>query len=155
VQVAQVDLVLLALVVLVAQVAQVVQLVLVVQVALVAPVALRVPDSARLVQVLVAGLLPVVALVHHAQVALLVVALVVAVAVSAAEPQVPSERVVLADHLRLANQSVQSAKSTSKDKLLALVAQLCHVATATPFFVCVAAQAFKTSQTRSMPTLAS
>lgn len=155
VQVAPVAHVRLAQVALLAPVALVVRLVpvaLVVLVAQVGLVAQQVQDSAHHVLALAAALLLPAASVPRAQVALRAVALVVAAAVSVAEPQVHSERAGLAVRQRLASQSVQSAKNTSRDKHQALVAQLCHVATATRCFVCAAVPAFKTLPTRSMPT---
>jgi len=151
-QVAHVLLVLVVLLVPVAPVVRLVPVVLVVQADLAVLVALQAQDSAHRVLALVAALLLPVASVPRAQVALRAVALVVAAAVSVAEPLVHSERAGLAVRLRLASQSAPSAKNTSRDKLLALVAQLCHVAMATRCFVCAAVPAFKTLPTRSMPT---
>ena len=76
---------------------------------------------------------------------------VVAVAASAAVPQVLSVRAVLVVRARLASRSVRNAKSTSRDKLLRWVAQLCHAETARPSSVCVAVRAFKTLPTRLTP----
>lgn len=73
------------------------------------------------------------------------------VAVLAAEPPVHSARVA-ARAARLASQSARNAKSTSRDKHLALVAQLFHAETAPPSFACAADQASKISQTRLMQT---
>lgn len=141
-----------ALLVLVALVARLVPVALVALVAQVALVALPVQDSAHRVLVLVEARQLLVASVPRAQVALRAVALVVAAAVSVAEPLVHLERAGLAVRLRLASQSVQSAKNTSRGKPQASVAQLCHVAMATRCFVCAAVPAFKTLPTKSMPT---
>jgi len=137
----------------VALVALVVRLVPVAQVVLVdlvVLVVLQVQVSVLLVRVPVA-LRVLVVLAHLVRVALLAVALVVAVAVLAVEPLVRSVRAVLAGHRRHVSQSARNAKSTSRDKLQALVAQLCRAATATPFCACVAVRASKILPTRLMP----
>jgi hypothetical protein len=137
----------------VALVVRLVPVVLVVLVAQVALVVLLAQDSAHLVLALAAALLLPAALVPRAQVALRAVALVVAAAVSVAEPLVHSERAGLAVRLRLASQSVQSAKNTSRDRPQALVAQLCHVAMAPLSFAFVADPRSKILPTRLMPML--
>jgi hypothetical protein len=138
------------LVVLVALVVRLVPVAQVVLVALVVLVVLQVQVSVLLVRVPVA-LRVLVVLAHLVRVGLLAVALVVAVAVLAVEPLVRSVRAVLAAHRRHVSQSARNAKSTSRDKLQALVAQLCHAATATPFCACVAVRASKILPTRLMP----
>ena len=114
------------------------------------PVAVRVQVSAALALVLVAA--PVVLVAHllvlQASVAS---ALVLAVAVAAAALLAPSVRVAHAVHQRRASRSVRNAKSSNKEWLLASVVQLCHVAMAPRCYVCAAARASKTSQTRLMP----
>jgi hypothetical protein len=106
----------------------------------------------QLVQASAAVLVPVtpVASVPHAQAALQLVAVV-----AAAEPQVPSARVVRAAHPRLASRSVPSARNLSREPHRALVARSFHVAMAAPLCACVAVPAFKTSQTRLMQMLVS
>ena len=142
------------LVVLVALVVRAVRLVPVVQVVLVVLEALVAQQAQALVlhaRVPVA-LLALAVLVPLVRVALLAAALVVAVAELAAVLLVHSVRAAHAVRLRHVSQSARNAKSTSKDKLLALVAQLCHAATATPCFACVAVRASKILPTRLMPT---
>jgi hypothetical protein len=82
-----------------------------------APAALRVPVALQLLAD------------SHAQ----AVALVVAVAVLAAELRVPSVRVAHAVRARLASQSVRSAKNSNREAMLHhLVARLFHAVTARP-----------------------
>jgi hypothetical protein len=79
------------------------------------------------------------------------VVLVLAVAATVVAPpgrSVRAEAVVL---LRLVSRSARNAKSSNREWLQALVAQLCHVAMATRFCDFVAVQASKTSQTRLRP----
>ena len=132
------------------------QVVLVVLVVRLVPVGHRVRASAVLVHVRASVALAqvpvrVVASAHLVLVAALLPAAVVAVAALL----VHSARVALEAHLRLASRSVQSAKSSSRDQHLALVALLFHAAMAPPFCVCAAVQACRTSQTRSMQMLVS
>ena len=129
----------------VVQVVRLVPVALRVQVSVaVPPVALRVQVSAAVHQVPVAVLQVLVAHVHP------VVRELVA-AVTVVEPPVRSVRAVAAVHPRLASRSARNAKSSNREWLRALVAQLCHVATAQPFCGYVAVQASKTLQTRLRP----
>jgi antitoxin (DNA-binding transcriptional repressor) of toxin-antitoxin stability system len=97
----------------------------------------------------VARLVPVAEQVSHAPAAVAEQPVAV-VAALAAEPLERLARAAAVAKARLANQSARNAKSSNKEVLQALVAQLCHVATAAPAFAFVAARAFKTLPTRSM-----
>jgi hypothetical protein len=129
-----------------------------VQVALVrlAPVALpvlalAVAPAVLNAQALVAEPLVLVA-VHQASADhVRLVAQVLVAAVTVVEPLVRSVRAVAVVHRRHASQSVRNAKSSNREWLLALVAQLCHVAMVLPSYVCVADQASKTLPTRLKP----
>jgi hypothetical protein len=79
------------------------------------------------------------------------VALVLAVAATVVALLVRSERAEAAVLQRPVSRSVRNAKSSNREWLRALVAQLCHVATAQPFCGYVAVQASKTLQTRLRP----
>ena len=120
------------------------------------PVVLHVQVSVALVRVLASVAL--VRLAVRALVSVLLVraaALLLVAVVAVAAPPVHSVRVALVAPRRPASQSVQSAKNSSRDQHRALVVRLFHAAMAPLFCVCVAAQAFRTSQTRLTPTLVS
>ena len=130
--------------------AQVVQAAHHVRVAHLVQASAEVTPVAHLVQVLVAVLLVLVvalASVDHVR----LVALVVAVAATVVALLVRSERAEAAVLQRPVSRSVRNAKSSNREWLRALVAQLCHVATAQPFCGYVAVQASKTLQTRLRP----
>jgi hypothetical protein len=130
--------------------AQVVQAVLHVRVAHLVQASAEVTPVAHLVQVLVAVLLVLVvalASVDHVR----LVALVVAVAATVVAPLVRSVRVEAVVLPRLASRSVRNAKSSNREWLQALVAQLCHAAMEPPCYVYVAVPAFRTSLTRLKP----
>jgi hypothetical protein len=93
---------------------------------------------------------PVAALLASADHVRRVAQVLVAVAM-AVEPLVRSVRVEAVVLQRLVSRSARNAKSSNKEWLQALVAQLCHVAMARPFCVCVAVQASKTLPTRLRP----
>jgi hypothetical protein len=116
----------------------------VVQVSVAVPVVPVVQVSVAVLQALVV-LQPV--LVAHAH----RVAQVPEVAVTVVEPPVRSVRAEVAVHQRPASRSARNAKSLNREWLRALVAQLCHAATAQPFCACVVVPASKTSQTRLRP----
>ena len=105
-----------------------------------------VPAQALLARVVLQ--VPVVAQDSLAQLAVAVAQRVVPVAVLV-QP-VPLARAVAVAKARLASQSVRNAKNLNKEVHLALVAQLCHVATAAQAFVCAAVLACKTLPTRLM-----
>ena len=146
--------VLLVLAALVAQVAQLVPAVPVAQAVQAVPVVRRAQGSLDHAQVLAAEQQQVepqvsaVVLAHHVRVE--VQARAVA-AVSVVEPPVPSVKVALAVHPRLASRSARNAKSTNREQHRASVEQLFHAATAPRLFVCVVALASKTLPTRLMP----
>jgi hypothetical protein len=75
---------------------------------------------------------------------------VAVVAARAAEQLVLSVKAAAAVKARLASRSVRNAKSLNKEAPRALVAQLCHVATAARAFACAEVLAFKISLTRLM-----
>jgi hypothetical protein len=79
------------------------------------------------------------------------VVLVLAVAATVVAPRVRSVRVEAVALQRPVSRSARNAKSSNREWLQALVAQLCHVATAQPFYAYVAVQASKTLQTRLRP----
>jgi hypothetical protein len=79
------------------------------------------------------------------------VVLVLAVAATVVAPLVRSVRVEAVALQRPVSRSARNAKSSNREWLQALVAQLCHVATAQPFYAYVAVQASKTLQTRLRP----
>jgi hypothetical protein len=108
------------------------------------PVVLVVQVSVAVLQALVARQPVLVAHVRR-------VAQVPEVAVTVVEPPVRSVRAEAAVHQRPVSRSARNAKSLNREWLRALVAQLCHVATAQPFCVFVVVPASKTSQTRLRP----
>jgi hypothetical protein len=128
-----------------------------VQVVPLVPVALRVQVSVAVP--LVALRVQVSVAVHQVPVAVLQVLVahvlpvvrVLVAGVTVVEPPVRSVRAEAAVHPRLASRSARNAKSSNREWLLASVAQLCHVAMAQRFCVCVADQAFKTLPTRLKP----
>lgn len=107
------------------------------------------PVVAHRVQVSVAAHQVPVVLVSVAHVRL--VAQQVVAVVTVAELQVLSVRVEAVELPRLVSRSVRNVKSSNREWLQALVAQLCHVAMEPRCFVCAAVPAFKTSQTRLKP----
>lgn len=116
-----------------------------------AQVSVEEPPVALLVQVLEAVLLVPVAALQVLVAHVRPVAQVLAAAVTAAEPQARSVRAEAAVLPRPASRSARNAKSSSREWLLASVAQLCHVAMEPRCFVCVADRAFKTLPTRLKP----